>query len=178
MTVEIYTKQEVDQALAALAAQIPAPGSGGVGFRSYGVVDFYRSSQTFMPSQVGTAWTFSGSSLTGQTVRLPLDHGLDPAGLEYARFIVTWRPNVPAGVGGVRLVHCDDGPVNVTEIAKFERADPNPVPNAADVTAALRAMMAAAIAAGKTHKHLGVQMHGNGTTAVELFSAALELVWN
>lgn len=161
----MYTKEEVDAIIAALP-----PGDGAPARRVPADMVFYRDAATPLNSGNGTNWAFSGAALSASTISLYANMGMS---LHYARFLMVWTPNHATSATGVRLVHMDSGPTNITEIAKFELTGMTPRVDAVDVTAALQALLA-----GGANKFLGLQTRGNGFAPSKTYSALIECVWN
>lgn len=161
---------------ASIAASEPPAGAGAastrrptfpVAYQLFGPVHLQAAMSYVLPS----VWQFPGSALTANTALFSWD--LDHCRIARALFRMVWTTESTAQVA--RLVHADDGPVNITEIARIEgrglgmnRAD-NQVVN---VTAALNALRD-----GGIYKNLGLQLYGDGVSSFALWESCLEIVW-
>jgi hypothetical protein len=117
-------------------------------------------------------WHWGGNALTASAFKVYFDK-LTGAQIIFARVVFTWTPNAPgAPTSGVRLVHFDDGPANITEIIAFEDNDMTPIVSTQDITADLQALLAAGVV-----KQLGYQVHGDGSNSCTIYGALIEVVW-
>jgi hypothetical protein len=120
----------------------------------------------------GTEYGWQGSALTASTRRVFFDQGLSSARLVVWRLV--WMPRVERAA--VRLIHMEDGPTNIVQLAEVV-AEPGKlgpvVAPQRDVTAEFNALVRAG-----TPKHLGHQAKGNGDQGPIIFSSSLEVVWN
>lgn len=113
-------------------------------------------------------YVWPGNALTSSTHTLRFDLGLRTA--LAATWRLVWTPNDAAN--GMRLVHADDGPLNITQIAEQTGvATATPRHDAVDVTTQINALIS-----GGVFKHLGHQITA-GTTAPLIFMSRLEIVW-
>lgn len=135
------------------------------GSQSFGCL--YRNSQTPLDGTTsGAAYAFPGAALTANTLKK-----FASAKPLYARWVLAWNPNTPAGgATSVRLCHADSGPENIIEIARFERrATATPVVDAVDITNALNALT--------TDKFILHQTYGNGMNRCKIYLSEIEFLW-
>ena len=133
------------------------------------VVDIYgpepRDAQATADSPGGT-YTWPGAALSTSTRRFYFDRGLRT--LVRATWELAW---IPDGTGdGVRLVHMDDGPTNITQIAERTGAPAGYEYYTADLTSAINALIASGV-----FKHIGLQWKASGT--IEVHRSSLVLVF-
>jgi hypothetical protein len=156
-------------------------------FTAYGVQSIFnpvrrlRFEQVFFGPRPGDGYTVPDGTgggtnfvfLTGTTANtLPywaVSMGL--AKITYANFRVIAAANNPANK--IRLVHSEDGPVNITEIGRWTaNGSGNPENFATSVTAALQNLQ-------ETHigplKSLGIQVTKLNATTLTVYKAALEI---
>jgi hypothetical protein len=147
-------------------------GYGGVSRRIYSELCLQRNAQYGVVSPVGATWAWGGDCLSSSTGRMRFDL-LTDAILIHAKLLFEWTPNAPgAPKSGVRLVHMDDGPTNITEIWAVESNTMTPIVSSYDVTADIQALITAGV-----DKQLGFQVHGDGTNSCTIYGAILEFVW-
>lgn len=120
-------------------------------------------------SDVASSPKWIGSVLSNSTYWLEMSHGL--AELAKARFTVFWTPRNTANY--VRLVHADNGPSNIVEIARIQSNGlMTPTGQAVDVTAAMNALIAAGV-----DKHIGFQVGGDGVNQWTMNNVRLEMIF-
>ena len=113
----------------------------------------------------GTSWAWPGSALTASVNKAYFNLGLPTA--TYVRLLVAWNPR-GATNNGVRLVHADDGPTNITSLVEFTgRTETTPVVDAGDITTEWNLLVYDLVT-----KNLGLQLRGNPY----VFRVTLELV--
>lgn len=120
----------------------------------------------------GTVWAFPGNALTASTTRMEFDW-MPP--IESARWVIAWNPNTGASPTGVRLIHFDDGPNNITHITQITACctvSPIGSANVTDVTAALQSLQAAGVM-----KNIGHQTIGNGGNGPMIYSSEIHIKW-
>jgi hypothetical protein len=143
-----------------------------LGVRFMSTMTLYRSPQTALVGPIPNTWAFPGTGVTASLIQWRADYpGMD---LEVAYWRVIWDPNGSgAGQTGVRLVHADSGPSNITSIvAQTDDATGSVRNDAFDVTSTLQGFLDS-----ETYKQIGHQMIGNATTAANLYMSELELIW-
>ena len=118
-----------------------------------------------------TYW-FPGDALSASIKLFRFEMGLVP--VAWGRWVMTWNP-LGIGASGVRLVHMDAGPSNITQIAEFTGYyNVTPIVGAVDITATLNSLRT-----GGQYKFIGHQLRSNGITQAPLvYSSALEIVWD
>lgn len=132
----------------------------------------HRDAGTAVNSAVSTTYAFPGTALTASTFQL---YAASFAGmkLRYARWLVAWNPNTSgATASGVRLIHADSGPTNITQIAEFTATGSTPRTDAVEVTSDLNTLLA-----GGSNKTIGYQAKGDGTNACNVYLSVIECVW-
>ena len=127
-----------------------------------------RSGAALVQGSTGGGYLWPGSALSASTLRMRFD--LVTRRVAYARWLVVWTPN---GAGnGIRLVHADDGPANVTAVAEFTGlSQVTPINSAADITDELNALID-----GGALKQVGHQVMAGSRSPV-IFASRLEVVW-
>lgn len=85
-----------------------------------------------------------------------------------ARFHVVWAANTTANK--IRLVHADDGPTNITQLAEFTSTNGGVASNFADVQDALTTLMDGLT----TKKNLLFQVDKQNTTTLTLYEVGIE----
>lgn len=120
----------------------------------------------------GAQFAWPGSALTASTTTVYFNFS-PKRPITYARWVVAWNPNTGASPTGLRLVHADDGPSNVTEIARITGMNYfQPRVDAVDVTATMQSL-----SDGASYKHIGHQTFGNGMNGCLIYSSVLLVVW-
>jgi hypothetical protein len=102
----------------------------------------------------GSTWVWPGTALSAHVQTLWFSTGQPTA--SWVRAVIIWNPRGNAA-NGVRVLHMDDGPTNLT--ALFEatgRTESTPVVDAGAITTEWNALVT-----GLTSKHLGWQTKGN-----------------
>lgn len=116
----------------------------------------------FGPNPFGVQQTFGtneflwvGHALTPSTSLFNFHLGMPLA--ERAFWRMDWLPNGGPGSVCTRLVHFDDGPLNITEICRIDgrEGDNNPWNSGMDFTAAYNALVI-----GRIRKNIGYQLYG------------------
>lgn len=129
----------------------------------------YRNSQNPLNGTVsGAAYVTPGAAFTANTFQFYATMGAKPL---YARWVLAWNPNTPAGgATSVRLCHAASGPSDIVEIARFARGSTTtPVVDAVDITAVL-----GGLTQQRTLLH---QTYGNGMDACKIYLSEIEFVW-
>lgn len=131
-------------------------------------LEFYRNPQTALIGTTnGTAFNTPGNALSSSTIRWRGDLGLKVVS---AIWRTVWTPGSPAANVGSRICWADDGPTNITEIARHVRnSGTTPVVDATDVTAAFNAQTA--------NKQILHQTIGDGSLAASIYGQWIELVY-
>lgn len=115
-----------------------------------------------------TVWSWNGAALSNSVVTMRWDFQPQKE-IRFARLICVWTPQHSASK--VRLIHMDDGPTNITEIAQCASGgEATPIVSGADITADLNALRS-----GGVKKHLGWQTQGNGSTQFLVYKVAIEI---
>ncbi len=150
--------------------KVPPVGGGGGGGRKQDCFQFFGPFPgSGYTTHLGPTYGFM-TALTASTKHFFFNDGLSP--IVRALWIVVWIPINPAA--SARLVHMDDGPLNITQIAAVPgMATPNPIVSYADVTAPLDALRQAGV-----YKSLGVQFKDDGFTDWRIYESRLEIVWD
>jgi hypothetical protein len=141
---------------------------------------FYVPIQLFGPVQsnganiqtLPTTYAFPGSALTAstKTFDFELNGGFPP--VIFAVWRLIWTPGVTTA-NFMRLVHFDDGPVNVTQIVEIGGVSSStPRNDAVEITTALNALITAGV-----RKNIGFQVKGNNSTSTTLYESRLEITY-
>jgi hypothetical protein len=94
------------------------------------------------------------------------------AKVEYARFSVLHSGSNTGN--GVRVVHADDGPTNITQIAEvLSDGGSSPIHSASDITTSIQALQKDQ----SIFKHLGFEYKKVNTTTYDLFRVGVEILW-
>lgn len=113
----------------------------------------------------GTSWVWPGSALTASVNKAWFNLNLPTA--QYVRLLVVWNPRGDSG-NGVRLVHADDGPTNITELGAVSGSTATtPIVSTLDLTTDWNSLGSGGVA-----KNLGMQLRGNPY----VFRVTLEIV--
>jgi hypothetical protein len=120
------------------------------------------------------AWTGAACTANTYTIRPIFFPGWT---VKFCRWVCAWDPVTPgSSPAAVRLVYADDGPANVTEIARFAHAHyTNPIDDAVDLTTIFRGLWTAWQANGVAYKHIGHQTAGDGQDMPLIFQSRVEL---
>lgn len=130
-----------------------------------------RSSEALAQSSTGGSYVWANDALTASTFTFRFDKGSLWEDILYARWYVVWHPNGDTN-NGIRLVHADDGPTNITEIAEFTgRSDTSQIVSETDITTDLATLLA-----GGAKKHIGHQIKTTGT-GMKIYLSRVEVVW-
>lgn len=134
--------------------------------------------QLFGPiPHTGSAWTqgatvgyeWPGAALSASTVWFPFDR-VTWREAAAVRWQLVWTPNDASN--GIRLVHLDPGPLNITQLAEFTgSASGSPIHQTIEITAAFNALIA-----GGVEKYIGNQITATATGPT-LYSSRLEILW-
>lgn len=119
-------------------------------------------------TSIGPTWQWPGAATTASTKTFEFQLGF-PIPV-WVRWIVLWRTQTVNQY--VRLVHADDGPSNITQIAQIQgtgRGEPDD--SVMNVTVPFQTL----VAAGQ-HKHLGWQLWGDGNP-IQIYEVRLEIGW-
>ena len=137
-------------------------------------VDFYRDAAVPIVSTTTTTYGFPGAALTASTIQWYAG-SFTGRRLKYARWLLAWNPQAAtAATAGVRLIHADAGPTNITQFAEITRGSrTTPIVDAVEVTTELNALLDAQV--NKTIAH---QARGDGTAGCDIYLSELELVWD
>lgn len=135
----------------------------------FGPVQFAGALNT----HVGGTFTFPGAALTASTAMLRFDMGLAP--VAFAQWVVVWTPINP--IAAIRLVHFDDGPQNIVEMARIQgQNSATPLNKRAVVTEQINWLVD-----GRVKKNIGFQVQDDNVSNWTLFEVCLELhfsAWN
>jgi hypothetical protein len=116
-------------------------------------------------------WVFL-TAVTANTRLFRFDLGMPP--LAWALWRVVWTTRTP--YNATRLIHFDDGVVNIGEIGGYIRPDSarlgSPANQGVDVTNELNALIA-----GRVAKNIGVQIWGDAQQPVTMYASRLELCY-
>lgn len=146
------------------------------GFRSYisaapYEITLYRSTQTALVGP--TAATYGNPGVTGVTASyIQLYCAILNRPLQRVFWRVVWDPDCSTGSTGVRLVHADSGPSNITEIIAQTASGTGSVRNDGfNITDDINSLIA-----GTVDKQIGHQAIGNGSDAAKIYGSWLEVV--
>lgn len=122
----------------------------------------------------GAVWAWPGAALTASVTTLHA--GLGEYSLVAACWVLAWDPaTAGSSPTGVRLIHADDGPSNITEIARIDATyATTPRRSSVDILDALRGVLSS----GATHKHIGHQTFGNGQNGPRIYLSEIQCVWS
>lgn len=146
---------------------------------NYHTLDLYRNAQVPLEGTGVYPWHWPGSCLTAQTVVIPLV-ALPYLNVVKVKWRLTWNPNIDNGSDqtAVRLVSFYNGPSSIVQRAAFFRANcTSPQNDATTITTVLKAAVAQAIADGQDLQ-FSHQVVGNGTVGPQIYSSALECVFD
>lgn len=122
-------------------------------------------------TSAGASYVFPGTALSANVSVLHADKPMKL--LTYARWVLAWNPNTGASPTGVRLIHADQGPSNIVQIAEFRATNKNtPKVDGIEITNELNALISAGL-----WKQLGHQTFGNGANGALIYSSVIECVW-
>jgi hypothetical protein len=145
-----------------------------VGIKHSTWASLYRSPQTALVGPTANSWEWMGTGVTASLIQFRGDQ--TGQRLVYAYWRVVWDPNAGGfGSTGVRLVHADSGPSNITAFSgcSLTATDTGTVRNdAVNVLTELQGFLD-----GGTYKQIGHQGIGNATNAPKIYMSELELVW-
>lgn len=117
-----------------------------------------------------TVYAWNGAALSNNVSTFRFDFQTGKT-LRFARLLCVWTPN--SAQAGIKLLHMDDGPSNLTDLAECPHAGQiTPIVSAVDITSALNALIANGV-----KKHLGWQSKSNGVTPPTIYKISLELVY-
>ena len=117
---------------------------------------------------VGSTYGWVGSALTASTKAFKFALANYPDVVD-ATFRAVWTTeNISSWI---RLVHCDDGPVNITQITEIQgNGSLNPANQVVDITTSLHNLIV-----GGINKNLGFQLKDDGTNAWRIYEVRLEM---
>lgn len=148
----------------------PAPPASGIFPVSYEFFGPFPDGG-LVPQGTAGAYGWAEDATSASIQVLNIDQGVpsDWATALFAEWRLVWLPANASN--GVRLVHADSGPSNITQIAEFTgNAGGTPTNTAVDVTADLNALVAAGV-----WKQLGMQVKQAG--GLTIYQSRLEVVW-
>ena len=133
---------------------------------------FYRNPQTSLIGTVsGSSFAYPGSALTASSFRLRGDLINRP--VQSAKWVIVWNPNTTSGYTAVRLVKGDDGPSNISEIARVQNNNyTNPRVDGVDITLEIQAILN-----NNEYKQILQQTAGNGSNGAKIYASWIEIVW-
>ncbi len=117
-----------------------------------------------------STYTWNGAALSNNvsTFRFDFQPGKT---LRFARLLCVWTPN--SSGAGIKILHMDDGPTNLTDIAECPHSgQTTPIVSAVDITASINTLIS-----NGSKKHLGWQSKSNGVTPPTIYKISLELVY-
>jgi hypothetical protein len=132
---------------------------------------FIKEPRNYTYSSTSTNWWFPYAVLSSSTNPFFADQ-LQGAHIKHARWTIVWIPNTSGATTGIRLVHFDAGPVNMTEFAKSEKSGTSPIHTFLDVTDQLNDLLEAG-----QFKYIGYQIRGNGSQSPLIYGSWLDIVW-
>lgn len=119
----------------------------------------------------GGSWAFPGAALTASTYRIYGDY-LTGRTVLRADWVVAWNPNTGPNPTGVRLVKMDNGPANITELARVDAMNrTTPQVSGVDITAEIQTILD-----NGEYKHLGHQTYGNGANGCLIYSSVIYII--
>lgn len=132
-----------------------------VGPNTYNTVD---------QADTGGAYQSLGAALSSSYILL-FELG-DVGKIFKARWVVIWASD--NSDNKTRLIHADDGPTNITEIAEVQsNGSGNPIVSAVDVTAEFQALQASV----STYKNIGLQTSKENGSSLRYYAVRLELTY-
>lgn len=145
-------------------------GAGGVTPVEYVL---YRDAATaIVGAPSGAVFAWPGAALTASTATIHFEYSPGRTIL-FAQWILAWNPDTGASPTVVRLIHCDNGPNNITELGRATRTNTNtPVVDGVLLTTQIQAL-----SNGGIFKHIGHQTAGNGGNGPLIYSSVLYVVW-
>lgn len=125
------------------------------------------------PSGAMFSWTGAATTANTFTIRPYLFEGWT---VKFCRWVCAWTPNTPGASPAIsRLVYADDGPSNITEIARFTHTNyMTPIDDTVDITAIIKPLWNAWRDAG-VGKHIGHQTAGDGLDSPLIYQSRIEL---
>jgi hypothetical protein len=114
-------------------------------------------------------WAWPGEALSASTGHLAFRYGFPP--VTFARAIIVWSPG--SVNNGIRIVHADDGPTNITEMGRKISTESTQSPRAHGIilTDQLNELVN-----NKVSKHVGYQVIGDGTP-MTIYEVTLEITF-
>jgi hypothetical protein len=133
---------------------------------------FYRDpANALIGKATGAQFLYPGDALSASSFRIRADLTNRP--VKSALWVIAWNPKTGTSPTVVRLVKADDGPANVTEIARVTGTNyNNPKVEQVDITAQIQDIMA-----GGIKKHLLQQTAGNGANGPYIYASWVEIIW-
>lgn len=133
----------------------------------------YRNAQTPVTCAATPKFSWPGAALTSSTTGIYFNH-MRGRKIVFAGWVLAWNPNTDDTKTGIRLVHMDDGPRNITEIAKATGTNYKaPRHDKFDVTEDIQKLFD-----GGAFKHIGHQSYSDSKSACLIYSSILVIVWN
>lgn len=136
-----------------------------VPFQLYGPTQRTGSDEAYY----GTTYVFIGNCLTPSTKFFRFSAGMPK--VERATWTISWIPRTTAA--HARLVHFDDGVVNITEMVEIASTGlTTPTREQKDFTAEINALIDA-----KVDKQIGFQVKDDGSTMSIIYESRLEITF-
>lgn len=135
--------------------------------------DLFRNAGAPLVGYKGNPFGYPGSCVTAQSAVFEAG-AFFGASIVSAKWRVCWLPNITgASQTAVRLVSAESGPSNLQQLAAFFAGNntTNPLNDAADITAAMQALVAQGDFFQLIH-----QTAGDNVKAPLIYSSAIELV--
>ncbi len=172
MTVEIYTKSEIDSLLPTTSTPPTIPRGDSMG-STLSVYYLLRQSPDFTdmltPAGLSNNYDWPGACLSCSTQNFFFSLGLRP--IKKAFLMLYWIPRSRAN--SVELVKFDNNVVNIETMANvYSNAQQSPVPGGVEITAEMQALVAA-----KVDKQIGWRVAGDPSNPPSFFLVKMEVYW-